>query len=48
LTAADQARLAGRVSALARKGEFDRSAFVEVVRRCCGATAREDAPWPAS
>jgi CheY-like chemotaxis protein len=39
LTVADQARLAGRVSALARKGEFDRTAFVEVVRHCCGAAA---------
>jgi signal transduction histidine kinase/DNA-binding response OmpR family regulator len=48
MTADDKERLRGRASHLARKGEFDRSGFVELVRRFCRAPEAGEAGWPAS
>ncbi len=39
LTAADKERLNAHVSALAQKGEIDRAAFLDLVRRSCAAEA---------
>ena len=39
MTAADKQRLNGQISYLARKGEFDRAALVELVGRLSRATS---------
>ena len=48
MTVADKERLRGRANHLARKGEFDRAGFVELVRRFCRAPESGEARWPAS
>ena len=49
MTAADKRRLNGQISYLARKGEFDRAALVELVGRLSRTPSSvEGAGWPAS
>jgi threonine synthase len=42
MTPEDKARLNGRISFLAQKGEFSRAAFVDLVQRLCPAPAAKE------